>query len=317
MNILYQGDNLPLMRAHIADGSIGLVYLDPPFATQRDFSLHSQSVAAASSVPGSAERSAFTDTWGWDEPRYCTVVAETKGTRLCTLLEAFVEARRRDSLAAYLVMMTPRLVELHRVLSPSGSLYLHCDSAAAHYVKVLMDALFGPRNFRREIIWRSGWVSGYKSRANNWIRNHDTLLYYVKNARLATFRAEERYRPHAAGYKRRGGGANPLGIPIDDVWDEPELYSPWIKSFSSEKCGYATQKPLALLDRILRVSSGPDDLILDPFCGGGTTLIAAHLLKRAWIGMDRSETAITLTRERLSACGVAPTDYRQYGAADR
>jgi site-specific DNA-methyltransferase (adenine-specific) len=298
-NTLYQGDNLAVLRAFVPEGSVALIYLDPPFASQRDYLLHE----GAEQNGGKGARQAFSDVWEWDEAAYAALLQERPGEALTGLLRAFVEARRRDALAAYLVMMFPRLAELYRVLAPTGSFYLHCDPAASHYLKALLDALFGPENFRREIVWRSGWVSGYKARAKNWVRNHDTLLYYVKDRRRFTFDVSARFRPHPPDYRRRGGGGNPQGVPLDDVWDDPALYSPWIKSFSTEKCGYATQKPLALLERILRVSSAPDDLILDPCCGGGTTLLAAHALGRRWIGIDRSAQAMALTRQRLDRAG--------------
>ncbi|HZT41353.1 MAG TPA: site-specific DNA-methyltransferase [Chthonomonadaceae bacterium] len=295
-NFLYHGDNLIVLREHIPDDSIALVYLDPPFASQRDYLL------LGTTPPGSGkpETPAFADVWAWDEEAYEAFRKEDACSPLTAALTALVEARKRDSLAAYLVMMAPRLIELRRVLSPTGSLYLHCAPAASHYLKILLDVLFRPENFRREIVWRSGWVSGFKTRAQNWVRNHDILLYYVRDQRHFTFHTEARFRPHPSGYTRRGGGASPFGIAIDDVWDEPALYSPWIKSFSREKCGYATQKPLALLDRIVRVSSSPGDCVLDPFCGGGTTLLAAQALGRHWIGIDYSAQAISLSRQRLA-----------------
>lgn len=308
---LYQGDNLAVLRARIPDGCADLIYLDPPFASQRDYTLFS---SKGRNDPGEIETLAFSDTWEWDEAAYRALLLGGLPNALAGLLRAFVEARQRDGLAAYLVMMLPRLVELHRVLAPTGSLYLHCDPAASHYLKPMLDALFGPENFRREIVWRSGWVSGFKTRAKNWVRNHDTLLYYVKDRRHFAFDVAARFRPHPPGYRRRGGGGNPLGVALDDVWDEPALYSPWIKSFSAEKRGYATQKPLALLERIVRVSSAPGDLVLDPCCGGGTTLLAAQALGRRWVGIDRSECAIALTRRRLQEAGLAHpgTDYALY-----
>lgn len=298
-NILYYGDNLKVLREHVPDGSVGLIYLDPPFASQRDYLL----LGTTPSGSRNAETLAFGDVWTWDEAAFHAFQKECACPPLSAMLTALVEARKRDALAAYLVMMAPRLVELRRILTPTGSLYLHCAPAASHYLKILLDVLFGPDNFRREIVWRSGWVSGFKTRAHNWVRNHDILLYYVRDHRRFTFHTEARYRSHPPGYARRGGGANSLGIALDDVWDEPDLYSPWIKSFSHEKCGYATQKPLALLERIVRVSSSPGDCVLDPFCGGGTTLLAAQALGRCWIGIDNSAPAIALTHQRLAGIG--------------
>jgi site-specific DNA-methyltransferase (adenine-specific) len=167
-------------------------------------------------------------------------------------------------------------------------------------LKIILDAIFGPENFRREIIWRSGWVSGFKTKTANWVRNHDTILYYLRDRRDSfTFNKELAYKPHADGYKRRGGGANPKGVALDDVWDEVALYSPWIKSFSTEKLGYMTQKPLTLLDRLISVSSNAGDLVLDPFCGCGTTIEAAERIGRNWIGIDIAIRAINAIKDRL------------------
>jgi site-specific DNA-methyltransferase (adenine-specific) len=163
--------------------------------------------------------------------------------------------------------------------------------------------LFGAAQFRREIVWRSGWVSGFKTRTANWIRNHDTIFYYVKDA-AAPWTFNKAYVPHGAGYARRGGGGNPLGKAIDDVWDEPALYSPNIKSFSAEKTGWPTQKPLALLERIVAASSNEGELVLDPCCGSGTTLAAAQRLGRRWIGIDSSPVATALAAQRLEAAGA-------------
>jgi site-specific DNA-methyltransferase (adenine-specific) len=306
-NALYHGDNLIVLPAHVPGDSVGLIYLDPPFASQRDYPL--RGVAGSAQGPDAL---AFTDTWEWKEEEYARFVADCPCAALSALVRGFVETHGRDTLTAYLVMMAPRLLELRRALAPTGSLYLHCDPVASHYLKILLDALFGPENFRREIVWRSGWVSGFKTRAKNWVRNHDILLYYVKDRRRFTFNTEARFRPHPPGYVRRAGKAGPRGIALDDVWDDPALYSPWIKSFSAEKCGYATQKPLALLERILQVSSAPGDVVLDPYSGGGTTLLAAHALGRRWSGIDRSRHAIALTQQRLAATfSLRPdTDYR-------
>ncbi len=206
----------------------------------------------------------------------------------------------QSDVLAYIVMMAPRLVELRRVMAPTASIYLHCDPTSSHYLKVLMDSIFGAGNFRREIVWRSGWISGFKARAANWARNHDVILYYVKDRETGfTFNKELAYKPHPPGYERRGGGANIRGVAIDDVWDETAMYSPWIKSFSKEKLGYRTQKPLALMERIVSVSSNPGDLVLDPFAGGGTTLAAAQKLERRWIGIDSSYVAVDLIRNRM------------------
>ena len=188
---LYCGDNLEVMRTHIASESIDLVYLDPPFNSDRTYN-----------VIGKGSRSkgvAFVDSWAWDAAsersfRELTdrpargVDVPPSLREMMVALRPFLD-RHRDMLA-YLSMMAIRLVETRRVLKKTGSLYLHCDPSASHYLKVILDALYGPENFRREIIWRSGWVSGFKTRTANWIRNHDTLLYYLRDRREPDGRAE-------------------------------------------------------------------------------------------------------------------------------
>ena len=305
MNTLYYGNNLQVLREHFADESVDLIYLDPPFNSQKDYNvIFTDSKGKVSH----AQAVAFEDAWSWTPEAQATYdeltnTAIHKGAvpeDVSRLVSAFRMAIGTNDVMAYLVMMAIRLLELHRVLKPRGSIYLHCDPTASHYLKVLMDQIFGPRNFRRELVWRSGWVSGFKSKAKNWVRNHDILLYYTKDLGAGfTFNKDKAYEPHEPGYKRRGGGENPLGVAIDDVWDKNELYSPWIKSFSTEKLGYMTQKPVALLERIIEVSSRPGDLVLDPFCGCGTTLIAAQKLGRRWMGIDITHIATALIRKRL------------------
>ncbi|MDP9150024.1 MAG: site-specific DNA-methyltransferase [Myxococcota bacterium] len=298
---LHYGDNLDVMRRHIAGESVDLIYLDPPFNSDRTYNvIHKGS---------QAQERAFVDTWTWDADaerafRELTdrippgVHVPTPLRQMMRALEVFL-GEHRDMLA-YLSMMAVRLVEMRRALRKTGSIYVHCDPNASHYLKLILDTIFGRTNFRREIIWRSGWVSGFKAKAANWIRNHDTLLYYVRDGRTSfTFNKDLAYKPHVDGYKRRGGGGNPKGIAIDDVWDEAALYSPWIKSFSTEKLGYMTQKPLALLERIIRVSSNEGDLVLDPFSGCGTTLEAAERLARKWIGIDAAIRAMDVIKDRL------------------
>jgi len=298
---LYYGDNLDVMRRHIGSESIDLVYLDPPFNSDRTYSVIHK---------GSQEQQrAFVDTWTWDDD------AERAFRRLTdrAALGVHVPPRLREmmlalralmkdhrDMLAYISMMAIRLVEMRRVLRKTGSIYVHCDPTASHYLKLVLDIIFGPENFRREIIWRSGWVSGFKTRTSNWIRNHDTLLYYLRDRKESfTFNKDLAYRPHEDGYKRRGGGGNPKGVAIDDVWDEGALYSPWIKSFSTEKLGYMTQKPLALLDRIVSVSSKEGEVVLDPFCGCGTTVEAAEIRGRKWIGIDVAIRAVEIVKDRL------------------
>jgi site-specific DNA-methyltransferase (adenine-specific) len=311
---LYYGDNLDVMRRHVPSESVDLVYLDPPFNSDRTYNLIYKG--------SQAQERAFVDTWTWDDnaenafreltdriPQGVDVPPHLREMMLA--LKLFL-GEHRDMLA-YLSMMAIRLVEMRRALRKTGSIYVHCDPTASHYLKLILDTIFGPENFRREIIWRSGWVSGFKTKTANWIRNHDTLLYCLRDRREAfTFNKDLAYKPHEDGYKRRGGGANPKGIAIDDVWDEVALYSPWIKSFSTEKLGYMTQKPLALLERIVSVSSNKGDLVLDPFCGCGTTVEAAEMLGRKWIGIDVAIRAIEIIKDRLDQ-KFAPRVWTEHG----
>ena len=304
-NTLYYGDNLEVLRRHIPDECVDLIYLDPPFNSKKDYNLIFADKKGARST---SQIQAFEDTWDWGEEsertfQYLTNSAENKGsvpTSVSRLMGSLRGGIGDNEVFAYLVMMSVRLLELHRVLKRTGSIYLHCDPAASHYLKIVMDAIFGATNFRREVVWRSGWVSGFKTKASNWTRNHDTLLYYVKDHKEKwVFNKQKAYMPHPKGYKRRGGGENPLGVAIDDVWTD--IYSPWIMSFSTEKLGWPTQKPVALLKRIIDVSSNPGDLVLDPFCGCGTALAACEelSLKRKWIGIDITPLAIAVMKDRL------------------
>lgn len=295
-----RADNLPVLR-ELPDGAFDLVYLDPPFNSDRWYGLkrgRPEQVPGRRGLSGRPTGLVFDDTWRWTDEtaaQFPVVAGELPdGPR--ELLLALHRVLGPGNLLAYLTMMLPRLVELHRLLAPQGSLYLHCDPQVSHYLKLFLDAIFGPRAFRREIVWRSGWVSGFKSRARNWVRNHDIILYYTRGDR-AVFNKEAAYRPHPEGYRRRGGGANPAGVALDDVWID--IYSPWIMSFSREKLGYPTQKPLALLDRILRVSTRPGMTVLDPFAGGGSTLVAAEALGRRWLGIDTTHLATAMIRYRM------------------
>lgn len=304
-NRIYLGDNLPIMRKHIEDGSVDLIYLDPPFNSQATYSL-------ADSGEGAGQSIAFEDSWSWDLESETAYRAITEGGphRLAELTSALRDILGPGSMMAYLVMMAPRLIEIHRVLGPTGSLYLHCDPTGSHYLKLMLDAVFGREHFQREIVWRIGWVSGYKTQAKNWIRNHDIILYYTRSGEF-TFNKE--YIPYPPGYRRRDGSRpTGRGIPMEDTWNchrgDP-LHSIMIMSFSREKTGYPTQKPEALLRRIIAASSDRGDVVLDPFCGSGTTAVVAEALDRRWIGIDRSPAAVTLMRGRLAerfGSGLSP-----------
>lgn len=289
INQILLGDNLPLLREHLPDACVDLIYLDPPFQTGQDY-VH------------------FRDRWPWDEVRQAEFqeLMERGPAKPAAWLRTLRELFGPGDTVAYLAMMAPRLIELYRVLKPTGSLYLHCDPGMSHYLKVLLDLIFGPEFFRGEIIWRIGWISGFKSRARKWIRNHDVILYYVKSRR---FTFNKIHLNHTYGYQRRGKAGKAPGIPLEDVWGispEEGLTSIHIMSFSREKLGWPTQKPEALLDRIIAASSHPLDLVLDPFCGSGTTLAVAERLSRRWLGMDISPEAVELARHRVKQISSLP-----------
>lgn len=280
-NRLIAADNLLAMQALLPThrGQIDLVYIDPPFGMDDDFA-YATDTGLGEQLPGGqrfvAAATAYHDSWA-------------QGTD------------------GYLSMMLPRLILMHQLLKDTGSLYVHVDPTMSHYIKALLDEVFGPRCFQREIIWRIGWISGYKSAVRNWARNHDVILFYVKTPGQFTFHKE--YVPHLPGYQRRGGGEG-KGYPIEDVWNaspgeqvltgEESLDSIQIKSFSAEKTGFGTQKNKSLLRRIIRASSSPGDLVADFFCGSGTTLLVAEEESRRWIGCDSSPIALTVARKRLA-----------------
>jgi DNA modification methylase len=298
-NMLIWGDNKVVMSSLLRDfaGKINLIYIDPPFATGQDFCFRVR-VGDEEFVkePSIIEEKAYRDTWG----------------------------RGLDS---YLQMMYERLVLMRELLAEDGSIYVHLDATVGHYVKAIMDEVFGLQSFQREIIWRIGWISGYKSAAENWIRNHDTILYYVKTPERFVFNKE--YVPYPVGYKRRGGEEpTGQGYPIEDVWNanpfefelkgEDSLDSIQIKSFSTEKTGFATQKNESILRRIIKASSNEGDLVADFFCGSGTTLAVAEKLGRRWIGCDLSKWAIQVTRKRLLQIeGCKPFEILNLGNYER
>jgi DNA modification methylase len=285
-NRLVLGDQehvLPTLASELS-GQFALVYVDPPFETGGDFDYRT-------SIPGAPD----------DTPRLA--------------VPAYRDARGLDAWLAWFDGAARRLRDL---LADGGSLYVHLDAHAAHYAKVVLDEVFGAGAFQREIVWRIGWVSGYKSRARGWIRNHDTLLFYAKGGRPSTFHKE--YIPYPPGYVRRDGkppvGA---GYPMEDVWnasDVDRMDSIQIMSFSGEKVGYPTQKNESLVSRIVRASSNPGDLVLDCFVGSGTTAAVAEKLGRRWVACDASPIAIHTTRKRLMRLAkVGPFVVQQTGEA--
>jgi DNA modification methylase len=202
--------------------------------------------------------------------------------------------------AEFLEFLRKRLIFLRDLLTDDGSIYVHLDWKKAHYVKSLMDEIFGEHNFIREIIWRIGWVSGFKSVANNWVRNHDTLLYYAKNKDQVVF--NKIYTPYPPDYERWGGRTKGKGLAIEDVWGvfpQEGVTSLQVVSFASQYTGFPTQKPEGLCGRIIQASSKPGDLVLDAFAGSGTTGAVAEKLGRRWIIIDCGKLAIYTMQKRL------------------
>ncbi len=384
-NLLYYGDNLDVLRRHVVDDSIDLVYLDPPFNSNATYNVL---FAEKSGAQAAAQIRAFEDTWHWDEAaaRAFEEVTEAGGKPAQAML-AFHTLLGPTDMLAYLAMMAPRLSELRRVLKPSGSLYLHCDPTASHYLKLLLDAIFGPTNLRSELIWKR--TSAHSS-AKRWGPVHDVLLFYTKsdvytwneqfqplpletanawynNVEKGTGRRFNRADLTAPG-RRTGSSGNPWrgvdvtakgrhwaipgfvseairkldtqaaldaldaagrihwpkrasGVPmLKRYLDESEgvpaqdvITDIYMNNVSAERLGYPTQKPLALLERILTASSNEGDIVLDPFCGCGTTIAAAQHMKRGWVGIDITHLAIGLIRHRLLAAYGDAVSYKVVG----
>lgn len=362
-NTLYYGDNLVILREHIADASVDLVYLDPPFNSNRSYNVLFKHESGAASE---AQLQAFDDTWHWgQEAEHTFHELVTQGTpAVSNMIGAMRQFIGDNQMMAYLVMMAARLVELHRVLKPTGSLYLHCDPTASHYLKVVLDTIFGAQNFRNEIVWhRYKRPKGSQFDARRFGASTDSILYYTMTDnynffadRIKTPLSDEEIKnrypltdekgPYSSGPLLRSAsmGARPNlvyeyngftpgpegwrltkdklkaidsqgdmfwtsnGVPrrkvrpqaepgqqIDNLWVDIEA----IGSQAAERLGYPTQKPVALLERIIAASSNPGDVVLDPFCGCGTTIAAAQKLGRQWIGIDITNLAISLQKYRL------------------
>lgn len=303
MNLLYYGDNLDVLRRHIKDESVDLVYLDPPFNSNQDYNVL---FAEQDGSRSAAQIKAFADTWRWDNvaaESYAEMVES--GGPVSQAMQAFRTFLGENDMLAYLSMMAPRLSELRRVMKPTGSIYVHCDPTASHYLKMLMDAVFKPQNFQNEVIW---WYRKWSKSTNHFLRNHDVLLFYSKEQEH-TFNILR--VPLAASTLRRFGGKRQefadeertRKITTDEDSEggfRPDVWSiNLLPAAAAERLGYPTQKPLALLDIVIQASSNPGDVVLDPFCGCGTTLAAAQNLGRKWIGIDVTHLAITLIRHRL------------------
>jgi site-specific DNA-methyltransferase (adenine-specific) len=293
-NWLYYGDNLDILRRYVKDETVDLVYLDPPFKSNQDYHVF---FAEQDGSRSAAQIQAFKDSWRWDqEAANAFMEIVEPGGKVSQAMQAFRQMLGANDMLAYLAMMTPRLVELQRVLKPTGSIYLHCDPTASHYLKILMDAIFGVRNFRNEIIWfyKTGGAS-----KRHFSRKHDVILFYAKtDDYMFNAQKEKSYMMHEYGFKKSDFQKDERGqytwVYMKDVWEIPS-----IGSADSQRLGYPTQKPLALLERIIGASTNPGDVVLDPFCGCGTTIDAAQRLERRWIGIDITSIAINLIKSRL------------------
>ena len=300
---LYFGDNLEILRKKIPDEIFDLIYLDPPFNSNRNYNV----LFKEGLQDSPAQVQAFEDSWHWNEDSKHTFdYLVTKSTSdISNLMQALEKMIGHNDMMAYLTMMAVRLIELHRVLKKTGSLYLHCDPTASHYLKIVLDAIFGKNNFRNEIVWCYSRPSAPGQRQLS--RVHDIIFWYSKGS-LWQFHPDLIRQPYAeASINREGysGGASKMTkggkVELKEGGKFPEdwIYIPPLKGNSAEYLGYPTQKPEALLERIIKASSNEGDLVLDPFCGCGTTVSVAERLKRNWVGIDITTLAINLVKRRL------------------
>lgn len=360
-NTLFYGDNLPILQEHLPAESVDLIYLDPPFNSNRNYSVLFKDESGQESK---SQIRAFQDTWHWNETAvfaYHHLIANAPEP-VASVIGAMHSFIGGNQMMAYLVMMASRLVGLRRVLKPTGSLYLHCDPTASHYLKTLLDTVFQPQNFRNEIIWKR---TSAHSGAKRYGPVHDVIFFYTKSN---TYTWNQQFVPYDKTYvkkfyrhedtdgkrytlsdltgagTRKGLTGNPwrgidvtakgrhwmvLPDELDNLESEGRIYwptkgeMPRLKRFldemsgtplqdviddippigaqAAERMGYPTQKPLELLERILLASSNPGDVVLDPFCGCGTTVAAAQKLGRRWLGIDITHLAIALQRYRLES----------------
>ncbi|MBC6406691.1 MAG: HNH endonuclease [Rhodobacteraceae bacterium] len=279
---VWTGDNLTIMRG-MNSACVDLIYLDPPFNSNRNY---------AAPIGSKAAGAAFKDAWTLDDVDVHEHGELAENNPAAHAVIAAARLSHGKSMMAYLIFMAVRLLEMHRILKPTGSLYLHCDRAASHYLKLLLDATFGPKNVNNEIIW--SYKSGGGSR-RHFGNKHDTLFWYRKG-RDWTFNADSVRVPYDAVIaQKRSHLFHKDGKVMGDVWDIPRP-----PNHAKERTGYPTQKPLALLDMIIKASSHPGDMVFDPFCGCATTLVAADRLQRHWAGVDLSPRAVELVNTRIA-----------------
>jgi len=294
-NTLYTNDNLFILHG-MNSNLVDLIYLDPPFNSKRTYSAPIGSKAAGAS---------FKDMWTWQDVNEAYLDALAEKYPLLTKYIATTGGLHSKAMMSYLTYMSQRLIEMHRVLKDTGSIYLHCDPTASHYLKILLDEIFGKDKFVAEIIWYYSWGS---RTAKRWNRKHDVIFNYSKSKNY-TFNVDdvldERILSDASKNRLKYEGAMIMKSPSvksdsnfilpSDVW-----YIATINAMSKERTGYPTQKPLALLHRIIKASSNEGDIVMDPFCGCATTCVAAQQLSRKWIGIDIEKQAAGILVERLS-----------------
>lgn len=310
---LFFGDNLEILREKIPDEIFDLVYLDPPFNSKRDYNV----LFKEGLQDSQAQIRAFEDSWHWTkeaenifEELIGVKKSETKiNQNISDLIQALEKIVGRNDVLAYLVMMTVRLIELQRVLKKTGSIYLHCDPTASHYLKIVMDTIFGKQNFRNELIWAYTGPSGAKK---DFPRKHDIIFRYTKTDDYF-FNPDAIKIPYSESFlKRRAYSEGKAGIFKEreehrqEEFIEGKIPADWWDDIpsggqvsSKERLGYPTQKPEKLLERIIKASSNEGDFVLDPFCGCGTTVAVAERLKRKWVGIDITMLAINLIKKRL------------------
>lgn len=305
-NQLFYGDNLEVLRRKIGAETVDLCYIDPPFNSKRNyFQIYNNQ-----GNEDRAQSQAFMDTWEWGDDAVAGLAYildlqnQTKFTpQTVALIRGLEQVLGHSDLFAYIVSMTLRIVEIHRVLKPTGSFYLHCDPTASHYLKLVLDSVFcasgNGGDFLNEISWCYGSGGASKS---HYSRKHDVIFYYVKGKEW-TFNVDDVREPYSSPHKsmtpkvvgdKQYLKMNPLGRIPFDWWQIPIL-----TNSAKERLGYPTQKPEALLERIIAASSNPGDVVLDAYCGCGTTVAVAQRLKRRWIGIDITYQSISLILKRL------------------
>lgn len=312
MNKLFYGDNLEILRTRIDANEVDLCYIDPPFNSKRTYNQIYNNIGSEDR----AQARAFIDTWIWDEEAsagFTQILANDKGrfpAQTVDLIKGLHSVLKKGSLLAYLVSMTLRIVEIHRVLKPTGSFYLHCDPTASHYLKLILDTIFVTQggDFHNEIIWH---YLKWSVQQRQFVSNHDVVFFYSKsNDAKRVFNTL--FMERSPSTRRRFGNARIVsshdssgqrqpsttegeseGVAMDDVWDISRV--PPIKQL------YPTEKPFTLLERIIRASSNEGDLVLDAYCGCGTTVVVAEQWKRNWIGIDITYQSISLILRRLEA----------------